>query len=183
MSSPSAGKRRMDTDVIKLIESKHEVTILGGLDEFVVKFFGPKGTPYEGGVWKVRVHLPEQYPFKSPSIGFMNKVYHPNIDEVSGTVCLDVINQAWTALYDLSNIFESFLPQLLTYPNPTDPLNGDAAAMYLHRPEEYKKKVAEYVKKFATEDALREHDQDDISSSSESSMSDFSEDEAKDMEL
>merc|ERR1711909_213864 len=178
-----AGKRRMDTDVIKLIESKHEVTILNGLDEFIVKFFGPKNTPYDGGVWKVRLHLPEQYPFKSPSIGFMNKVYHPNIDEVSGTVCLDVINQAWTALYDLSNIFESFLPQPLTYPNPTDPLNGDAAAMYLHRPEEYKKKVAEYVKKYATEDALRETDKEDLSSSSESSMSDFSEDEAKDMEL
>ncbi|KAJ9580467.1 hypothetical protein L9F63_024356, partial [Diploptera punctata] len=154
MSSPSAGKRRMDTDVIKLIESKHEVTILGGLNEFCVKFYGPRGnpviSPYEGGIWKVRVHLPEHYPFKSPSIGFMNKVYHPNIDEVSG--------------HYLSNIFESFLPQLLTYPNPIDPLNGDAAAMYLHKPEEYKKKVQEYVRKYATEEALREQENQGVSS-------------------
>ncbi|CAD5115273.1 DgyrCDS4266 [Dimorphilus gyrociliatus] len=204
MSSPSPGKRRIDTDVVKLypfkrsflnngdtgrnellkilrIESKHEVTILSGLNEFVVKFYGPTDTPYEGGVWKVRVDLPDKYPFKSPSIGFVNRIFHPNIDEVSGTVCLDVINQAWTALYDLCNIFESFLPQLLSYPNPIDPLNGDAAAMFLHKPQDYKKKVETYVRKYATEEALRE--QEEMQTSSESSLSDFSEDEAADMEL
>ena len=41
--------------------------------------------------------------------------------------------------------------------------------------------LTEYVKKFATEEALRE--QEEMSTSSESSMSDFSEDEAQDMEL
>lgn len=51
-------------------------------------------------------------------------------------------NEFFISFSDLSNIFESFLPQLLTYPNPIDPLNGDAAAMYLHKPDEYKKKVA-----------------------------------------
>ena len=40
---------RMDTDVIKLIESKHEVTLLGSnLNEFCVKFYGPRGE-FDGG--------------------------------------------------------------------------------------------------------------------------------------
>lgn len=42
--------------------------------------------------------------------------------------------------------------------------------------------ILDYVKRFATEEALRESEQA-ASSDSESSMSDFSEDEAQDMEL
>jgi ubiquitin-conjugating enzyme E2 H len=117
--------------------------------EFYVKFHGPKDTPYEGGAWKVHVELPEGYPYKSPSIGFINRLYHPNVDEMSGSVCLDVINQTWSPMYDLTNIFEVFLPQLLTYPNPTDPLNGEAAALQMREPERYTAKVREYVQKYA----------------------------------
>jgi ubiquitin-conjugating enzyme E2 H len=44
-------------------------------------------------------------------------------------------------MYDMINIFEVFLPQLLRYPNPTDPLNGEAAALMMREPKSYDAKV------------------------------------------
>lgn len=54
-------------------------------------------------------------------------------------------------MYDLINIFETFLPQLLLYPNPTDPLNGEAARLLLKDSEKYNQKVKEYIKFYASE--------------------------------
>eukprot|EP00357_Protocruzia_adherens_P030221 CAMPEP_0114974400 /NCGR_PEP_ID=MMETSP0216-20121206/1497_1 /TAXON_ID=223996 /ORGANISM="Protocruzia adherens, Strain Boccale" /LENGTH=166 /DNA_ID=CAMNT_0002335015 /DNA_START=215 /DNA_END=715 /DNA_ORIENTATION=+ len=146
---------------------------------FQVKFRGPADSPYHGGLWTVGVSLPEQYPYKSPSIGFNNKLFHPNVDESSGSVCLDVINQTWSPMYDLINIFDVFLPQLLLYPNPTDPLNIDAASLLLKDPERYKKKVKDYVEKYASVEGSEgttddvdddEDDEDELSEPSDTEM-------------
>lgn len=49
--------------------------------------------------------------------------------------------QANGRIIDMMNIFEVFLPQLLRYPNPSDPLNGEAAALLMRHPKEYELKV------------------------------------------
>jgi ubiquitin-conjugating enzyme E2 H len=81
-------------------------------------------------------------------------MFHPNVDETAGSVCLDVINQTWSPMFDLVNIFEVFLPQLLLYPNPADPLNGEAAALLLREPAAYNARVKELVARYATPDDL-----------------------------
>ncbi|KAB5542865.1 ubiquitin-conjugating enzyme/RWD-like protein [Coniochaeta sp. 2T2.1] len=180
MSSP---RRRIETDVMKMLMSDYEVTLVNdNSKEFYVKFKGPIETPFEGGLWKIHVELPDQYPYKSPSIGFVNRIFHPNIDELSGSVCLDVINQAWSPMYDMINIFESFLPQLLRYPNPSDPLNGDAAQILMRDQNAYNEKVKDYVKRYASKDA----DDDDGAESADdddmSSVGSFDDDEDRDEE-
>ena len=42
---------------------------------------------------------------------------------------------------DLLNVFDIFLPQLLLYPNPADPLNGEAAALMMREPERYTERI------------------------------------------
>ncbi|XP_076959086.1 ubiquitin-conjugating enzyme E2 5-like [Bidens hawaiensis] len=176
MSSPS---KRREMDVMKLMMSDYVVEpINDGINELNVEFHGPKESLYEGGVWKVRVELPDAYPYKSPSIGFLNRIFHPNVDELSGSVCLDVINQSWSPMFDLLNVFEVFLPQLLLYPNPSDPLNGEAASLMIKDKEQYEKKVKEYCELYAkkgnmTDDSDDNESYDDVSDGrSESSEED-----------
>ncbi|KAG6503700.1 hypothetical protein ZIOFF_036024 [Zingiber officinale] len=145
MSSPS---KRREMDLMKLMMGDYKVEMPNDkMQVFFVDFHGPKESLYQGGVWRVRVELPDAYPYKSPSIGFVNKMYHPNVDEMS----------------DLVNVFEVFLPQLLLYPNPSDPLNGEASALMLHDQSAYEQKVKEYCRLFAKPEDVGNSPEDESS--------------------
>lgn len=70
---------------------------------------------------------------------------------------------------DMLNIFETFLPQLLRYPNPSDPLNNEAATLLMRDPPSYNAKVKDFVNRFATAEQVpadgEEQDDDDESGS------------------
>ncbi|KAL8804933.1 MAG: hypothetical protein Q9182_002243 [Xanthomendoza sp. 2 TL-2023] len=206
MSSP---RRRIETDCYDcagdeagctlappMLNTSYKILQVGGLtslarmmSDYEVTLVNDN-TPFSGGLWKVHVELPDQYPYKSPSIGFVNRIFHPNIDELyggnsfaaaglmadlcrSGSVCLDVINQTWSPMFDMINIFEVFLPQLLRYPNPTDPLNGEAAAMLMRDPKSYEIKVKEYVSRYASKEAADDAGDDSDDNDAMSSVGDF----------
>ena len=48
-------------------------------------------------------------------------------------------------MYELKNVFDVFLPQLLLYPNPSDPLNGDAANLMMTDKEKYDETVSQIL--------------------------------------
>ncbi|KAI7184644.1 Ubiquitin-conjugating enzyme E2 [Hortaea werneckii] len=187
MSSP---KRRIETDVMKMYEQTQLGVMRKGawadveyrlMSDYEVTLVNDN-TPFAGGLWKIHVELPDQYPYKSPSIGFVNRIFHPNIDELSGSVCLDVINQTWSPMYDMVNIFEVFLPQLLRYPNPTDPLNGEAAALMMRDQKGYDAKVKEYVAKYATKENVDDAGNDSDDSDRMSSVGSLDDDDEEDEE-
>ena len=40
---------------------------------------GPRGSLYEGGIFRFKVTLPQDYPFKPPSVEMKTKIYHPGV--------------------------------------------------------------------------------------------------------
>jgi ubiquitin-conjugating enzyme E2 H len=119
------------------------------LDQFRVLLQGPADTPYAKGQWHIRFTIPTTYPFSSPSVGFVEHILHPNIDWASGSVCLDALSKKWSPVFTLKHIMDSLLPYLLAYPNPDDPLNRDAAAVYKQSPELFAAKAIEATKRYA----------------------------------
>jgi ubiquitin-conjugating enzyme E2 H len=104
----------------------------------------PNDSAYEGYEYDILFTIPDKFPFKSPSVGFRQRIYHPNVDEQSGSICLDSLNKTWSPAMTLLNVIEAQLPYLLQYPNPADPFNRDAAARLARDPTEYKRFVREH---------------------------------------
>ncbi|KAJ1649656.1 Ubiquitin-conjugating enzyme E2 C [Dispira simplex] len=111
------------------------------LHSWVGTIEGPPGTVYEGLSFKLGLKFPNDYPYSAPSIRFDTPCYHPNVD-TAGNICLDILKEKWSAVYNVQTILLS-LQSLLGEPNNNSPLNGQAAQLWANQ-EEFKKQVLKH---------------------------------------
>lgn len=100
---------------------------------------GPEGTPYESLKFKISLHFPDSYPYVPPKVKFTSPMWHPNVD-MSGNICLDILKDQWSAVYNVQTILLS-LQSLFEEPNNSSPLNAVAAELWDKDMVEYKKRL------------------------------------------
>jgi ubiquitin-conjugating enzyme E2 D/E len=109
--------------------------------------FGPADSPYAGGVFKLKIIFPVDYPFKCPTITFLTKIYHPNINS-AGIICLDILKNQWSPALTISKVLLSIC-SLLCDPNPNDPLVPEIAHLYKSDPAEYNRTARDWTLQYA----------------------------------
>lgn len=105
---------------------------------------GPIDTAYAGHKYRLQLEFPNSYPYSAPVVKFLTPCYHPNVD-VGGTICLDILKDKWSALYDVRTILLS-IQSLLGEPNVDSPLNAQASMQWAN-PTEYKRALDEFYER------------------------------------
>lgn len=110
----------------------------------------PKNSPYNGYMFQFEIKYDENYPAKAPSVKCLTKIYHMNIREYDGDVCVDSIKKkdGWEQAKDISTVLKSIFV-IFKKPYPESPYQKKMADLYNTDRQKYLKNVKEYCEKYA----------------------------------
>ncbi|KAI1617045.1 ubiquitin-conjugating enzyme E2 S [Exophiala viscosa] len=98
------------------------------LTQLLILITGAEGTPYSQGLWRLHLKMPQDYPKNPPRATFRTRIYHPNVEESTGAVCLETLKRDWDSKLTLKDILVT-ISCLLIQPNPDSALNSAAGAL------------------------------------------------------
>lgn len=147
---PSPALRRIQKEQKDLLNDPPSNCSAGPTDDIYVwdaSIMGPEDSPYYGGIFKLKINFPIDYPFKPPKIQFCTKIFHPNISP-SGSICLDILKTKWSPALTIAKVLLS-ISSLLTDPNPEDPLVPDIADVLRNDKEKFEEMARSWTQVYA----------------------------------
>ncbi|XP_022274440.2 ubiquitin-conjugating enzyme E2 U isoform X17 [Canis lupus familiaris] len=112
------------------------------LMEWGANIEGLQNTFWHGLFFQLTIHFTSQYNFVPPVVKFITIPFHPNVDQNSGRVCIDFLDdpEKWNTNYTLSSILLA-LQVMLSNPVLENPVNLEAARMLIKDESLYKQIV------------------------------------------
>ncbi|WJX83402.1 Ubiquitin-conjugating enzyme E2 22 [Trifolium repens] len=104
---------------------------------------GPAGTPYENGIFRMKLILSRDFPHSPPKGYFMTKIFHPNISS-SGEICVNTLKKDWNPSLGLRHVL-TVVRCLLIEPFPESALNEQAGKLLLEDYEQYARHARLYT--------------------------------------
>ncbi|KAL3270266.1 hypothetical protein HHI36_009319 [Cryptolaemus montrouzieri] len=100
---------------------------------------GPAGTPYAGGVFKVKLTLGKAFPQEPPKAFFFTKIFHPNV-ALNGEICVNTLKKDWKSDLGIKHILLT-IKCLLIVPNAESALNEEAGKLLLEHYDDYSQRA------------------------------------------
>ena len=112
-----------------------------------ITLIDPQDTPYAGGMFFLTADFPDTYPKTKPEVKFVNKIYHLNVREKDGHICISTLNE-WVPGTPMVNVISAIFA-LFYNQNPLSPFSLSMAAQYKFKRNEFNKIAAEWTQKYA----------------------------------
>ena len=128
--------------------------INGDINNWKVAFEGSPCSPYEDGIFQVKVHIPQNFPQNgydnSPKLYFITKMFHPNVRQSDGLVSLNLI-YGWVETRTIEELIYGFI-EVMDNPRVGSGHGEEPQQLLAKDRDAFLDKVAEYTMKYAMDD-------------------------------
>ena len=121
--------------------------------EWICALNGPKNTPFQDGLFYLKISFPSDYPQRAPEVIFLTPIYHLNINHIKcpgcnlGHVSISTLN-FWYSETTIREVLQDIFV-FLHFPNPDSPFGIDRQIEYYHDKNLYETKAKYFTQKYA----------------------------------